>query len=656
MKRILFLGAALLSILSSAQDFHIDFSVYGDPETLPDSVVVHNLDQGHSLTLGGQDVLHLVASATGMAVLEKTGDQVEIYPNPFTKKATVMFPNSQGDAVKLSLFDMAGRLLSAKGLSQSSEKVTAEVGGLPPGAYVLHIETVSNITSRVILSYGLSGELPEIRFKGSAGSARNPVSGLKFSKITSGMVDMQYDEGDSLAFTAYLNGLQANIKFVPVVSTTLTFDFQNDREDISTAADITSEGGVLQISDEFGNKITVTFPPGAVLDTVSATLTLRGPYKNLPVDERQLRTFEIGPRDIKLYRPAEITVEYHTSLEAIIESALFHVQTESWLIPLSDHAYAEDNMSISAKTMHFGEFAEGRMTLDQVNAQFDLLLVNLGITWNSTAKSVRAIEKVFADEDDHKKTWDGWRKMAGGFVTFFYLKEMHGWYDSGQTSRQEDQDKLCEKVLNAAVKEVLDLPLPEDLCDRDYTFTVASMVHDMEILGCESAPEYARLNERFDQTLINCASSLVINTALNIESGGFEILTSGTVPIFTTTHISNNATVEGSGTLTVSGSANAGGACSGVISGETAVDVNGNRDAAYTYTLTLNTYQTAVLTTTCPGMAPVVTPLEGAGVQEFTLSLANNFSYTSEEPVEGGTFMMDVVLMNPYTSLPSGDE
>jgi hypothetical protein len=50
------------------------------------------------------------------------------------------------------------------------------------------------------------------------------------------------------------------------------------------------------------------------------------------------------------------------------------------------------------------------------------------------------------------------------------------------------------------------------------------------------------------------------------------------------------------------------------------------------------------------------TPLNGDDVIEITLSLANDFSYTKEVPVEGGgTFMVDIVLMNPYTSLPSED-
>jgi hypothetical protein len=245
--------------------------------------------------------------------------------------------------------------------------------------------------------------------------------------------------------------------------------------------------------------------------------------------------------------------------------------------------------------------------------------------------------------------------MAGGFVGFFHLKQQNGFYDLGENSLEEDQNKLCEKVMNAAVKEVLDKPLPEDLCDRQYTHTLASMIHDMNLLGCDEGTEFTRLTERFNQMLIDCGSYLTIHMKLNVESGGFEMLTSGVVPITTTRHMGNNATVEGSGILAVTGSSDAGGQCTGVISGVTVVDVAGSRDGAYLFSLTLNTYQNAVLTVICPE-GNTDTNLIGEGVREVNLSPANNFTYTSEEEVEGGGLLMvDIELSNPYISLPSED-
>jgi len=650
-----FLAMVLLSTAIWAQDYQIDFAVSGDSEAVADSVVVHNIEQGSSITIQGNDILHLVASATGIADLNTTNNKVEVYPNPFSNSTTIVFQNDKQGPVRLSLFDMTGCIVSQNGIFQPAGKTFAEVRGLPAGAYLIQIETETSLCCEVILSNSASGNTPEIVFTGSGADKASPITALKSSDRTSELVDMQYNEGDTLFLTGFLGNLKSKIKIVPVESTTISFDFREKLEDISATDTITINGGVLQVADESGNMIILTIPPGAVMDSSVVSLTLSGEQDDLPLDERQLRTFKIRPLDIYLYEPAMITIEYNSPVSEIEKSALFQVQSENWLIPLSDHTYADDHMSITASTLHFGDFTEGKMTLEQVNTQFDLLVSSLGITWTATAKSAVQENRASADGSSHKETWDGWKTMAGGFVTFFNLKYENGFYDNGENNLQEDQEKLCEKVMDIAVKEVLDKPLPDDLCDRDYTHTLASMVHDMNLLGCEGSSEYARLKDRFDQTLINCASYLDIDLDVNVESGGYHMLTSGVVYVNTTTHMSNHATVEGTGKLSVSGNADAGGECTGLLSGETDVDVAGNRDAAYTFTLTLNTYQNAVLTTICPDGSSQ-TPLLGDGVLEISLGPANDFSYIKEEAIEGGgTYMIDIRLKNPYISLPPKD-
>ena len=197
---------------------------------------------------------------------------------------------------------------------------------------------------------------------------------------------------------------------------------------------------------------------------------------------------------------------------------------------------------------------------------------------------------------------------------------------------------------------MLDLCIPDDLCDLDYTHTLASMVNGMYLLGCEGSI-LDRLEERFDQMLIDCGSFLTINSELNIESGGLVISTAGTVPITMTKNTNGTANVEGTGTLVVSGSGSGGGACSSVVSGETRGTVQGIRNAAFTYELQVFTEQNAVLTTTCPETI-VNTPLVGEDVKLIHLSRANEYRYAEGELVEGGTFVMEITLNNPYIDLP----
>jgi hypothetical protein len=111
---------------------------------------------------------------------------------------------------------MSGRLVAEEGLFKPSGIVMAEVEGLPPGAYVLQIETVRAVFSNVILSYGNSGDLPEIHLGGSVAYDGTAIAGLKAAGSTEGLVDMEYNKGDSLLFTAYLGEQQSEARMVPL--------------------------------------------------------------------------------------------------------------------------------------------------------------------------------------------------------------------------------------------------------------------------------------------------------------------------------------------------------------------------------------------------------------------------------------------------------
>ena len=270
MKKILLFSAlALLSTIISAQDYQISFAILGDDETPLDSVVVHNFDQGKTITIRGNDILHLVASITGLTTLNASKGRIEVYPNPFSDRATVEFQNDKQGVVQLSLFDMAGELVAQNRLFYAAGKTIAELRGVPMGAYVIQIDTETSILSEVILSNVVSGKNPEIIFKGSENDAAASVPILKSSDSTGELIEMQYNVGDTLSLTAYLGNLISEVKNVPEASSTIHFDFHPKVEDIAVTEDITPYGGTLQVSDESGNLVTITFPPGAVMDTTT---------------------------------------------------------------------------------------------------------------------------------------------------------------------------------------------------------------------------------------------------------------------------------------------------------------------------------------------------------------------------------------------------
>ena len=131
-----------------------------------------------------------------------------------------------------------------------------------------------------------------------------------------------------------------------------------------------------------------------------------------------------------------------------------------------------------------------------------------------------------------------------------------------------------------------------------------------------------------------------------------QISTIGVVQLTLTADSENTASVTGNGTLDVTGSANAGGGCTGIISGETYVTVYGTRDAAYTYELDILLAQNAVLSVLCPDGSGADTPLIDGQTRNVTLSSANGYSLTVEEPGDEYEYVIDTELMNPYTDLP----
>lgn len=430
-------------------------------------------------------------------------------------------------------------------------------------------------------------------------------------------------------------------------------DEDTDVMDIIVNEQITDEGGSIEATDANGNVIIVSFPPGALFDTIDVTLTLLGEDKEYPVENTYIPSFTISPEDINLYKPVEVKVKFKNQISDLEKNLLFMVRSENWLVPLCEQDYSDEENSITASTLFFGEFTEGEVSLGQLNTQFELLLSSLDMTW----KSYSLPDNPDCDTRIHKAIWDDWRETAGYFITIFKQRYLLGYYNDlepGQNTYEEEQALICSKIIDKGAELVLKECIPNDLCDKDYTHTIGDMLRQMSLLGCEESDIFNQVNERFNSILIDCSTFLTINTTLNIEGDGFIMETSGVVPLTLSKNEFGAINVDGSGVLTVDGKASAGGGCSGKISGSTDATVTGVRDASYNFTLNIALEQNAVLTVTCPDGGYFVTPLVGGSSREVVLSKNNNYSLTIEEEVEGGIFILDVVLDNPYTSLPDG--
>jgi hypothetical protein len=421
-----------------------------------------------------------------------------------------------------------------------------------------------------------------------------------------------------------------------------------DVNDIAASSEITPYGGEVEATDGSGNVISFTFPPGAIRDTTEVTLTIIGKYSALPIDERQVHIFKIEPSDLRLYRPATVTIEYGSAVDEIQQPAIFRLRSEELLVPLADHAYPSGNTTVSATTVILGEFAEGKMSIEQVNAQLDLLFSSMGITWKSAGIPVQATESRSSGCEQYKDKWDEGMELAAGVLKLFEWRELAGWYsqEPGRGSLDEDVNKVCSNIIEPAINDVMKLGEPADPCCEDYAHTMEAMMQ--AATGCGTGGSTLdQLNNQYNNVHAQCHTYLDITTEVNIESGGLLIMNTGEVMLSLAGIGDGEASVTGTGEITVTGSGNAGGECSATIAGQTFVSVVGIRDAAYVYTLTVQMDQYAMMTTVCPKIV-VESPLTGSSSREITLGPGNSFSISETEMIDEGTATVQASLNNPY--------
>ncbi len=203
----------MISVQLSAQDYKISFAILNSDE-VPDSVQVTNIDQNTNLTLKGDKVLHLVDT------------WVHIYPNPMQQNATLELYNTQKGNVSISIFDIQGRKLVQSSKVLSKGNCVYKLSGLGTGTFIVNISTNSSKVSAKVISVGEKSQQATIELL----EVKEPGNSLEYGAlIHANTVEMQYNEGERLRFTAYLKSMSMTSvqEDIPTSDKTIIFDFDN---------------------------------------------------------------------------------------------------------------------------------------------------------------------------------------------------------------------------------------------------------------------------------------------------------------------------------------------------------------------------------------------------------------------------------------------
>lgn len=238
MKKINFRTSMLIVLLIAttliqAQDYQVSFAIEGWTD-LPDSILVENLDQGTSLTLNGDDVLHLLYPV-GINDMVEIENELNIYPNPMKEDATIEYFNPGDGNVSLMIFDISGRIIAQHSENLPKGKLTYKLSGLSNGTYFVKVNNLSSEEeglSSVIISQMGTAENASIELE-SVQEGNQLSINYKSTKLESDSIyEMPYYDGETLKFTAWFQASTTVEEFVITETQTINFDLVETVTDV----------------------------------------------------------------------------------------------------------------------------------------------------------------------------------------------------------------------------------------------------------------------------------------------------------------------------------------------------------------------------------------------------------------------------------------
>ena len=207
MKKLIWVFIFTLSVTAiHAQDYFVSFAAAG-ASTIVSTVKVDNLTKGTTVTLNGDDILHLTG-VVGLPEMEsKTNFHLNVYPNPMKSSCKIDFTKAISGLTLIGLYDVSGKLVLETQELLSRGRHSYILSGIGKGIYLLKIRSDKySVTSKIVCTAEIAG-ITELKHYAvnSTSDSQNTASlyqestGLKSSEST---IEMAYSDGDVIFFTA----------------------------------------------------------------------------------------------------------------------------------------------------------------------------------------------------------------------------------------------------------------------------------------------------------------------------------------------------------------------------------------------------------------------------------------------------------------------
>jgi uncharacterized protein (TIGR02145 family) len=224
MKKILVSIVFVWTLQANAQNYLIYFTGTG-ASNIVSSVKVENLKDGRTITLIGDNILHLTET---VGIYSSEADQpfkIKIYPNPTYDNSFVeILPPVEGEAT-FTVFDMTGKqLFQIRKYFEKSLNVF-KLTGIRHGYYLITVRGDSYKISGKLLCTGQSNGMINIEEVVNNIQAVDEKTHEIEMKGDQSIIDMEYTTGDRLKFTGISGVYSTVITDVPTADKTIEFKF-----------------------------------------------------------------------------------------------------------------------------------------------------------------------------------------------------------------------------------------------------------------------------------------------------------------------------------------------------------------------------------------------------------------------------------------------
>jgi uncharacterized protein (TIGR02145 family) len=225
MKKLWSILIVFCTLQANAQPFSISFAGSG-----LSTVKVQNLTTGMIVDVPAGDVL-LLSPTTGITeVTNLKSSGLKVYPNPMTDISTlVILPPFAGDAI-ISIYDISGKLLTQ--FKSFMENVSQEftLSGVKRGLHIVNIQGNGYQFSEKLLCTSNSNKTAIIERAGNNIQVVDEKNSQKESKGIQASVDMAYNSGERLKYTAISGTNSTVMTDIPTATKVITFIFSECKD------------------------------------------------------------------------------------------------------------------------------------------------------------------------------------------------------------------------------------------------------------------------------------------------------------------------------------------------------------------------------------------------------------------------------------------